>query len=333
MTEPQRSTAPDAEAAEGPSRPVPLNRHHDGGPGRTYSSFGMVRALRQIRHALRRRFFEPPDYQPLINHLREAEARMTKALGRPVNDLDVLEIGPGQDLARTIFFGRSNRATVFDHDVIAIGLDPGRYRMMLARNGLARCLKSVANEILIGRYARARLLRFLGLSSLPHPRFLEGDICCDAPPKNAFDVAMTWSAFEHFADPAKALRNILASLRPRGLFYVSIHLWTCNNGHHDIRSFTGQADALPLWAHLRPSTQHLVRPSAYLNRWRLQQWRELFSQMCPGHIETLEQFEHPEVLGPRIDADLARELTDYTREELLTVNAVFFGRKGDITGI
>lgn len=327
MTDPQRATAPETAATEGASRPSAANRHYDSGPGRTYASFGVARALRQIRHAIRRRFFEPPDYQLLIDHLREAEARMTKALGRPVSDLDVLEIGPGQDLARAIFFGRSNRVTAFDHDVIAIGLDPGRYRQMLARNGLARCLKSAANEVLIGHYARTRYVRLLGLSSLPRPQFLEGDICSDAPPEKSFDLAMTWSAFEHFADPAQALKNILVSLRPGGLFYVSIHLWTCNNGHHDIRSFTGQADVLPLWAHLRRSTQHLVRPSAYLNRWRLQQWRELFSQMCPGHTEILDQYEHPEVLGPRIDANLARELADYGREELLTVNAVFMGTK------
>lgn len=71
--------------------------------------------------------------------------------------------------------------------------------------------------------------------------------------------------------------------------------------------------------------RQIRHPSAYLNRWRLQQWRELFSLMCPEHPEILDQCEHPKVFGPRIDANLTRELADYSRDEPLTVNSVFPG--------
>lgn len=93
-----------------------------------------------------------------------------------------------------------------------------------------------------------------------------------------------------------------------------------------MRSFTGD-DSLPLWGHLRPTQAHLIKPSAYLNEWRLEQWRELMDEKADGYEEVLEKFEHPEVLGPYLTGSLRDELADYSNDELLTVNAVYIGRK------
>jgi hypothetical protein len=93
------------------------------------------------------------------------------------------------------------------------------------------------------------------------------------------------------------------------------------------RSWRQVRDAIARRRSQDTDCRRLVRPSAYVNAWRLRQWRELFASLSPGHAEILEQFEHPETFGPRIVGDVARDLAGYDREELLTVNAVFFGRK------
>jgi SAM-dependent methyltransferase len=140
-------------------------------------------------------------------------------------------------------------------------------------------------------------------------------------------MVMSWSVFEHLPDPKKALENVIRLLKPGGLFFISIHLFTSNNGHHDIRAFTGQEDQLPLWGHLRPATQDQIEPSSYLNQWRIAQWRELFNNIAPGHDEYLEEYDKREKYSPRMTKELRSELRDYSDEELYNVDLVYVWRK------
>jgi len=123
------------------------------------------------------------------------------------------------------------------------------------------------------------------------------------------------------------LTNVISALLPGGIFYLSLHLYTSNNGHHDIRAFTGHEHELPLWGHLRPSTRASIEPSSYLNEWRLAQWQALFSELTPGHTEFLETYEHPETYGPQLTGALKQELSQYSEQELLTVEAIYLWQK------
>jgi SAM-dependent methyltransferase len=229
---------------------------------------------------------------------------------------------------RALYFGRKNRVQTLDLDVIPVGLSLSSYARMLQRNGPGRVIKSFGRYILTGRRRQSAWRRILGVSKLNYPSRLQGDICQSVPGESAFDLVVSWSVFEHLPDPVSALQNIIRALRPGGVFYISLHLYTSIAGHHDMRAFTGNLDALPFWGHLRPDKAHLIHPSAYLNEWRLDKWRQLFSQMAPGFIEFLESYEHPEVYGPLLTGNLREELVDYSDEELLTVNAVYVWRKG-----
>ncbi len=133
--------------------------------------------------------------------------------------------------------------------------------------------------------------------------------------------------FEHLPNPQQALANIIQALKPGGVFFISLHLFTSINGSHDIRAFTGQEDKLPLWGHLRPSTRHLIVPSSYLNQWRLPKWRELLNEMTPGAEEHLKSYEYKEKYGPLLTSELREELGDYTDEELFTIDAHYLWRK------
>ena len=293
----------------------------------SYADFSLYRSYRQVKKAFGGRENVGKDMSDLHAQVVTSEERMVEKFGGPIENLDILEIGPGQGMERALYFGRKNTITTLDTDIIPFGFEPKNYYKMLRTNGPGRLAKTAGRELIIGRKNRSAWRNIINAKKVRRPKRIYGDICQSVPAVNAFDSVMSWSVFEHVPDPEKALDNVLASLRPGGFFYISLHLWTSNNGHHDIRAFTGSDAELPMWAHLRESTKSIPKPSSYLNEWRLPQWTELFERKTPGTTEILEQFEHPELYGPRLTGGLLEQLSDYTRDELLTVNAVYVGRK------
>jgi SAM-dependent methyltransferase len=293
----------------------------------TYATFGLGRSLHQVRYALNQRQHVGENMQAVLDWVKLDESRMEAAYGSPIKGLRILEIGPGQDSQRALYFGVHNNVVGLDLDVIPQGFDPVAYAQMVKNNGVGRLAKTVGRKLILGKAHREAWAEAIGVSKLNDPQIRHGDICRDIPEKEGFDMAMTWSVFEHLPDPKAALENLVASIKPGGIIYISLHLWTSNNGHHDIRSFTGNEDALPLWAHLRPDKQELVEPSSWLNEWRLGQYRNLFAEVTPGAQEFLEQYEHPEVYGPHLKGDLRDELSDFSDDELLTVNLVYLWKK------
>jgi SAM-dependent methyltransferase len=263
----------------------------------------------------------------LLDRVRRDEARMAERLGRPICGLRILEIGPGQGLERARYFGQSNEVVGLDLDVIPQGMDMGAYVSMLRSNGLGRVVKTVGRKLLVGRPNARAWGKAVGRADLPSPRLIHGDICAAPPAEASFDVVMSWSVFEHLPAPETALAHVIQAMRPGGLFFISLHLYTANNGHHDIRAFTGHERELPLWAHLRPATQASVKASAYLNKWRLPQWRELFASQAPGTREWLIEHDRRHDLGSALQGALRDELRDYADDELLTVDAVYCWQK------
>lgn len=294
---------------------------------KSYANFGLSRSLRQIKHAFHNRQQIDESMTALLELVKESEQRMQRQLGKKVEQLRILEIGPGQGLERARYFGRKNTVMGMDLDVIPVGFDPRSYLRMWQENGAGRVVKSVGRQMLIGQANAQAWASLLGVETFKNPTIIHGNICEEPPSIGQFDVIMSWSVFEHLPKPEQALQNVINLLKPGGVFYLSLHLYTSNNGHHDIRAFTGNEDQLPLWAHLRPSTQAAIAPSSYLNQWRLAQWRELFTAMTPQHLEILEAFESYDRFQPQMTEQLRTELAEYTDEELYTINAVYTWRK------
>jgi 2-polyprenyl-3-methyl-5-hydroxy-6-metoxy-1,4-benzoquinol methylase len=294
---------------------------------KSYANFGLGRSVRQLKHALDNRWRIDASLVTLLSLVQESEQRMQRQLGKKVEGLRMLEIGPGQGLERARYFGRKNKVIGMDLDVIPVGFDLHSYLRMLRKNGPGRVAKSIGRRFLIGRTNEIAWANLLGVEKFNDPAIMHGNICEETPKVGQFDVVMSWSVFEHLPNPAYAVQNVLKLLKPGGIFYISLHLYTSNNGHHDIRAFTGDEDNLPLWPHLRKTTEKAITPSAYLNRWRLAQWRELFATSTPGHEEILEAFESYERFQPRMTTTLRQELAAYSDEELYTINAVYTWRK------
>jgi SAM-dependent methyltransferase len=135
------------------------------------------------------------------------------------------------------------------------------------------------------------------------------------------------SVFEHLEHPEMVMRDTARVLRPGGVAYVSVYTWTSEAGCHDPRIFAGRREGLPLWSHLRERYAHLVRPNAYLNRLRIDEWRACFEREWPG-VEI--QVHLNEELRPELDRLRGSgELGAYRDEELLVTDLVAIWRKPD----
>jgi SAM-dependent methyltransferase len=295
---------------------------------KTYATFGILRSLRQTVSALRSKENADGRVAGLLRDLCRDEGRIVRKLGRPLEGLRILEVGPGQRMERARYFARMNTVTAIDLDIIPSGTNLMSYSRMLKKNSFGRVVKTVGRKVLlVDRSIRAAWVRALGNDYLPEPKVVHGDICAVVPMPGGFDVVLSWSVFEHIPDPRKALENVIQALQPGGIFYFGIHLYTSHNGHHDIRGFGGLNTGFPLWGHLRDSTNHLIHSSAYLNKWRLSQWRGLFSEITPGFNEFLETYGNDKTLGKLMTDDLRCELSKYTDEELYTVDAYYMWKK------
>jgi SAM-dependent methyltransferase len=293
----------------------------------TYARTRVVQIIRQALHAIVARDAIERQVAVFVARLRRDEERIARTLARPVRGLDILEIGAGQQCERARYFGQHNAVTAFDLDWIPRGTGVGDYLQMLRRNGIGRLTKTAGRRmLLVDRTRRNAWATAVGTSRFRDPTMVHGDVCADPLPQAAFDLAVSWSVFEHLPDPAAAMRNVWRSLRPGGAFYVGIHLFTANNGHHDFRHSATGDGALPLWAHLRPDTRHLVRPSAYLNRWRLDTWRRLYSDY-PAVEEYLEDYGETDRFRQALTPDLRTDLRQYQEEELFTTDAFYLGKK------
>lgn len=283
----------------------------------------------QIRHALDARRNAQQNMALLFQLVLQDEERMAAQLGRPVEHLRILEIGPGQGLERARYFGIKNEVIGLDLDVIPVQTDLAAYLRMLRVNGFGRLAKTLGRKIIVGSVNESAWLNLIGADKTTPPHIHQGDICGRLPELGQFDLVMSWSVFEHLPDPKQALENVVHLLKPGGVFYLSLHLYTSNNGHHDIRAFTGQEESLPIWGHLRESTCSQIQPSSYLNQWRLSRWRELFSSLTPGYTEFLESRDYRLKYGPQITPEIRAELGDFTDEELFTVDAIYVWQKKD----
>jgi SAM-dependent methyltransferase len=254
-----------------------------------------------------------------LDRAGEVEAMIAEALGRKVEGLDMLDVGCGQLPAQLLYFARANRVVGIDADVVAFGPAPSRYIQMLRVNGPQRTAKTVARKLLrIDAQFLAAYARRLGVRRLPRidARVMSADQL--QFPSESFDVAYALAVFQHLHDPATVLREMTRVTRPGGAVYFDFILYTGLTGAHDFRVPDTVDPAMPAWAHLRPDHEQLVEQSAYLNKLRLADWREVFDRLLPGAV--IRRREHPDAAvraeAERLHADGA--LGDYELDELCT---------------
>jgi SAM-dependent methyltransferase len=140
----------------------------------------------------------------------------------------------------------------------------------------------------------------------------------------SFDLVTSVAAFEHFLAVPAVLAEVARVLRPGGLIYSRIHLFTCPSGGHNVRVAEVPLRHLPKgiepWDHLRKRHLPIDVP---LNEWRKDQYLVEFAR----HFEILKHYcamrEGEHLLTPQLE----RELSGYNRDELTCGAYVIVARK------
>lgn len=258
----------------------------------------------------------PQNVANQIRNTNEMISRIEPLLNRAFCDLDVLEIGPGQRGVQRYVLGGENRYTGIDIEVNELSNALLRFARTLRQSGITRAIKSGVRDILgVERKFRYEIMAQLDLDNAPG-EILEMDAASMTFPDASFDVVYSQSVFEHLSDVEGAISSIARVLKPGGVAAILTHIYTSDTGIHDPRLFGNRAE-LPYWSHLRPETHHLVSPNCYINKFRLDDYRESFSSGWPGAI--FELFSAGQKERDALAALRAKgALREYSDEELLT---------------
>jgi SAM-dependent methyltransferase len=259
----------------------------------------------------------------VLRRLRETEDDVRRHAARELEGLDVLEVGPGQMLKYLRYFAIRNNAMGIDLDVVDDSLSMSTLVRMLRVNGPMRAGKTIARKSLrLDARFHAELCRQLGVQRLPKPRVLQMDAEKMTFGDATFDFVFSCSTFEHLSNPGAVIDQINRVLRPGGIAHITLHLYTSDSGCHDPRISAGRREELPLWSHLREQHFGKAQGNAYLNKIGLADWRRLFLSKMPNvslrAIEDKNQALRTELARLRSGG----ELSDYSDEELLTVELV-----------
>jgi SAM-dependent methyltransferase len=266
-----------------------------------------------------------------ITQLKTMEALVGEYAGIRLERLEMLDVGPGQRLIHMRYFDlRGNMVIGVDRDVIPQGFDIPGYVRMMRSNGLRRAVKTLGRKTLrLDSRFTAELERQLTSRAPSRHRLQVYQADATSLPFNVgtFDFSYSSSVMQYLEHPVAALREMARVVRPGGGAFVDFVPYTGPNGCLDIRTLGGR-EALPHWAHLRPTMLHLVRENAPLNKLRLPVWRELFADAMPGSTFLLQQPDRDKL---KREAVVARRhdgaLLDYEIEELVTNSVVVVWRK------
>ena len=267
------------------------------------------------------------EVKDILKMIADAEDLVRRHTGTEIRDQKVLEIGPGQMPRQLAYFAAKNDVIGVDLDVIPEGLEVGNYIKLLRYNGPKRFVKTVARKLMgFDRQFRHELARQMGLANLPRPKLRQMDATRMDFGDSTFDFVYSFSVFEHLPDPTAVLKEIARVLKPGGVAFNHLHLFTCDDGGHDLRIRKNVRGGMPYWPHLRPQHQEKVQAFAYINKIRIPQWKEIFSSAMPG-VHFANDWDVGEL--PNVLAELrkAGELAEYTDEELLTHNYIMVWRK------
>jgi SAM-dependent methyltransferase len=196
---------------------------------------------------------------------------------------------------------------------------------MIRHNGVQRAVKTVARKALGVDRAYERALRAkLGTEVLPQVEIRHGDASQMPFPDEFFDVVYSRAVLHHVHEPKAVLTEVARVLKPGGIAYVSLHLYSSPNGSLDPRLMFGGNTEL-CWAHLRPDNS--LVPGASLNTLRLEEWRGLFAARWPGSKLWTIETEDPTVrqLAGELLAD--GKISGYSKEELITTTLIVVWQK------
>jgi SAM-dependent methyltransferase len=157
------------------------------------------------------------------------------------------------------------------------------------------------------------------------PKTLVCGTVTELPFRNdSFDLVTSIAAFEHFLNVPAVVAELHRVLRPGGLAWIGVHLFSSLSGGHNFNLSEVPLRTIPSgiepWDHLR---KRRVKFRVPLNEWR----REQYVQLVGSRFKILNQYcvmrEGEEFLSPSIEA----ELKHYSRDELTCRSYIILAQK------
>jgi len=299
--------------------------------GYTSTRLGMLSRLSEVNSLLR--VYRQGPEKLVCRSIMEALGileQIERVQGKPVRDMDILEIGSGQKSIQLAAMSQGNRAVGIDRETSNESLSVSSLLHTVKTDGTVRAAKTMARKAMgFDRAIRNEFVKQMALEAWPPLNIQKMDAAKMSFSDSSFDIVFSRAVFEHLENPADVLREIARVIRPGGVFYCLLHLYSSYSGCHDTRILAGNIGALPLWAHLRPAHRQKVIENTYLNRLRLREWRYLLNNALPGvQVEALMDDSDPNHLAELAEIRENGELSDYSDEELLTVTLKAVWRSG-----
>jgi len=236
--------------------------------------------------------------------------------------INVLDIGCGRRYPYTLLLhSLGNNVVGIDTAYIGDGFFIKRYWKEITRNGFKSFCRAFLFDVMRQKSTYYKTLQEL----------------CDFPlnkegltfkimnaenvksPNETFDLVVSILCFEHVANVPKVLSELYRVLKTGGFAYIKIHLFTSRTGGHHLGK---QYNFVPPWDHLR---QNRFPVPEYMNKLRKDEWLRLFSE----RFEIVEVLEEIDEKGERLlTSEILSELSDYSKEELLTETITIIARKG-----
>jgi SAM-dependent methyltransferase len=174
------------------------------------------------------------------------------------------------------------------------------------------------------QFARRLYGRNIENSTASDDTLICGDVSALPFRESRFDLITSVAAFEHFLDVRRVLEEVHRTLRPGGLVWALVHLFSSLSGGHNVNVAQIPLRYIPRgidpWDHLRKRRLLFHVP---LNKWRKEQYLTEFAR----HFDILKHYcamrEGEHFLTPEIE----NELTDYSRDELTCGAYVIVARK------
>lgn len=265
-----------------------------------------------------------------VGRLRSAEELIERYTSLKLRNLRIMEVGPGQLMLRSAYLSCWNEVFCIDLDIIPIGFKPSLYIYIATVNGMWRALKTLCRKLLgIDRKVLAELQKQLAAPLMMNRiHRITGDAAFIAAKSSSFDFSCSFSVFEHLSNPEYTIDEMIRILKPGGVLYITVHLYTSIHGHHDFSLYyKHESEPACLWSHLRPGSKSAPAKSVYLNKFRLSEWEKLFLSKCAGvHFEYIMYGK--ESLEPALqEIRRSGELLDFDTKELLTTDFVVIWKK------
>jgi SAM-dependent methyltransferase len=156
------------------------------------------------------------------------------------------------------------------------------------------------------------------------PTLICGDVGKLPFPSAFFDLVTSIAAFEHFLDVPAVVGELWRVLRPGGMAWIWIHIFTSPSGGHNLSFTEYPIQTLPpgvdAWDHLRKRRLPFTVP---LNEWRIDQYLAEFGR----HFEVLHHYTAMREGEAWLTPEITLELAQYTRDELTCGSFVIVARK------